>query len=103
MKKMPTALAEKIYGLLVRYAEAHPDYVERESFVYHFGVCPDTQNEYKLNCLDGGSRSFYCFDDKMFLSGKGAGKVNSIISKILSEEFGDFKVRAHEFTPSTAN
>ena len=105
MKKMPTALAETIYGLLTRYAEAHPDYHQRESFIYHFGVCSHTQPEYKLTCLDGASRSFFCFDDGMFLRGKGEGKVNSILRKILeekSEEFGDFTVKRREYSPSTA-
>jgi len=43
MDKLPTRLAEQIYDVLTRYADAKPTYEEKESFVFHFGVLKTSQ------------------------------------------------------------
>jgi hypothetical protein len=102
MKRLPTKVAEKVYTILERYAEASPNYYDRESFIYHFGVVPESQKEYFLTCMDGARRVFTCTREKnMWLEGKGSERVNSILRKIQSEmiegiEFGEFTVRRNE-------
>lgn len=85
MEKIPTVLAEKIYDVLTRYADAKPTYEEKESFVYHFGVLKNKSNHYNLTCIDDSPRSFHKTKDGLFLKGKGAGRVNVIIKKLASE------------------
>jgi hypothetical protein len=87
MSKMKTEHAERIYKVLVKYAEANSDYFESETFVYHFGVKKfNGYSEYLLNCLDGKERKFIkTSDGEYFMSGPGANRVNSIVKKILSD------------------
>jgi len=87
MEKLPTSLAEKIYDVLTRYADAKPTYEEKESFVFHFGVLKNKSNHYTLTCIDDSPRSFHRTRDGLFLKGKGANRVNIILKK-LAEEFG---------------
>lgn len=86
MQKMPTRTAEKVYDVLCKFAEASPNYYEKETFVFHFGVLSTTQSKYKLNCMDDAQRSFICTDEgRMWVDGSNAGKVNSILRKISEE------------------
>ena len=85
-KRMPTALAEKVYSVLTRFADADSSYHEKESFIFHFGVCSDISMTYNLKCQDGNSRKFTCVEGKMWVQGKGESRVNSILKKILEED-----------------
>ena len=83
MKHMAAQTSEKVYDVLTRFAEASPNYYERESFIYHFGVVHGTSNKYKLSCMDDGVRHFICNDKGEFwVDGNKAGKVNVILRKI---------------------
>jgi hypothetical protein len=86
MKHMATKTSEKVYDVLVRFAEAASNYYQKESFVYHFGVVHGTANKYKLTCMDGGIRHFICNNDGDFwVDGTKTGKVNAILRKIAEE------------------
>ncbi len=85
MSKMPSTAAEKIYDVLIRYAEASPNYYDKEHFVYHFAVIPNLPNTFKLECMDSRPRSFVREGESYKLIGKGDNKVNSIVRKILSD------------------
>lgn len=82
MKKMSVDVAEKIYKILIKYANVNPSYFEKEHFIFHFCVYKDFKNEYELNCLDNEKRILYFIDDKIFLIGKDSEKVNSIFKHI---------------------
>lgn len=82
MDRMPTKIAEDIYDVLVKYAEADSDYYQRESFVYHFGVKRGMRS-YSLYCLDGRQRHFVKEAEGYKLVGKGETKVNAIIRGML--------------------
>lgn len=97
MKKLPTQIAEKVYSVLTKFAEAKSDHFSREQFVFHFGVLHDTQDSFKLECMDDAVRTFFCRDGKMWLEGKGSDRVNPILKKLEQEistefTFGEFKV-----------
>jgi hypothetical protein len=98
MKKLPTKVAEQVYRILEKFADAHSAYYERETFIFHYGVIANTSISYKLSCIDGSPRTFFCKDDgDMWLEGKGSSRVNSILRKITKEinsefELGDFNV-----------
>lgn len=100
--KIPTLMAEKIYSVLQRYADASPDYYMKEAFVFHYGVLKDKSNRFELTCMDDAKRTFYCNDDfELYLIGKGANAVNAILEKIKSEftqvkEIGEFTVTRRE-------
>ncbi len=102
MKKLPTAIAEKVYEVLTKFAEVSQNYYDRESFVYHFGVVSNTSNSYNLVCMDHSRRVFTCTrDGSMWVDGKGSGRVNSILRKISKElkneeEVGEFTVTKNE-------
>jgi hypothetical protein len=86
MKKMPTSVAEKVYDVLMRFAEASPNHYERESFIFHFGVLEDKSNQYTLTCMDDKPRVFTCKKDgAMWITGKGDTKVNPILYRIGEE------------------
>lgn len=84
MSKIPTGAAEKIYDILIRYAEASPNYYDKEYFIYHFGVISnDIPDTLELNCMDDRPRKFLKKNGEFILTGKGENKVNSIVRKIL--------------------
>jgi len=87
MSKMPSTAAEKIYDVLIRYAEASPKYYDKEHFIYHFGVInkPELPNTFKLECIDSRPRTFLKEDGSFKLIGKGDNKVNAIIKSILKD------------------
>jgi hypothetical protein len=86
MKKLPTAIAEKVYEVLTKFAEASQNYYDRESFIYHFGVVSNTSNSYNLVCMDDSRRVFTCTrDGRMWVDGKGSSRVNAILRKISKE------------------
>lgn len=86
MKKLPTRVSEKVYSLLCKFAEAKPDYYSREQFIFHFGVVKNTSDSFKLDCMDGGIRTFICKEGgQMWLEGKGSDRVNPILRKITRE------------------
>ena len=88
---MPTKVAEKVYDVLCKFAEANPNYYERETFIFHFGVLSDTSSTYNLNCMDGSKRSFqFTNSGKMKVDGVGSSRVNGILWKI-SEELTPLK------------
>jgi len=87
MKKMSTRLAERVYDILCKFAEANPNHYEKETFVFHFGVLSTTQSSYTLNCIDDAHRIFYCTTSgKMRVDGSNTGKVNGILRKMSDEE-----------------
>jgi hypothetical protein len=86
MKKLPTHITEKVYSVLVKFAEAKSDYYSREEFIFHFGVVSNTCDYFKLKCLDDATRTFICKKDgRMWLEGKGSERVNGILRKITKE------------------
>ena len=85
MSKMPSTAAEKIYDVLIRYAEASPDYYDKEHFVYHFAVISNLPDTFKLECMDSRPRTFVREGESYKLIGKGDNKVNSIVKKILRD------------------
>lgn len=93
MKKLPTKVAEKVYRVLEKFAEANSAYYERETFIFHFGVVSNTSTGYKLACIDGSPRTFFCKNDgSMWLEGKGSSKVNPILRKITEELNSEFQL-----------
>ena len=85
MSRMPSIAAEKIYDVLIRYAEASSNYYDKEHFVYHFSVIIDLPNTFNLICIDSKPRSFIREGESYKLIGNGNNKVNSIVKKILSD------------------
>lgn len=97
MGMMPTKIAEEIYSVLQRYAEASPRYYSSELFIYNFGVVPNGSKKFRLNCMDGKRRTFIKDDGGYRLDGHGSAKVNTIINKILTDaeevnQIEDFKI-----------
>lgn len=85
---MPTKVAEQVYDILCKFAEANPNYYEKETFVFHFGVLSTTSSSYKLNCIDDFSRTFNCsLSGRMWVDGVGSSRVNSILYNIAEETF----------------
>ncbi len=100
--KLPTKIAEDVYSVLQRFADADPDYYMREAFIFHFGVLKDKSNRFELTCMDGAKRTFYCNEDgEMKLLGKGANRVNQILEKI-TKEFRN-EITLGEFTITRGN
>ncbi len=98
MKKMPTKVAERVYEVLCKFAEANPSYYEKEAFVFHFGVLSTTSSNYKLNCMDDSNRTFNCSSTgRMWVEGIGSGRVNSILYNI-SEEISSKTNKTNEVT-----
>lgn len=99
---MPTRFAERVYSILVKFAEAKPDYYSSEEFIFHFGVVDNTDDYFKLTCTDSAQRTFVCRENgEMFLIGKGRDRVNPILHKISQEmrgesEYREFIIRKHE-------
>lgn len=101
MKKLPIKVAEKVYEVLIKFAEASQNFYDRESFVYHFGVVPNTSDSYDIVCVDGNDRIFTCTkDQQMWIDGKDADRVNAILQKISSEltqeTLGEFTIVTDE-------
>ena len=98
MQKLPTNIAEKVYDVLTKFAEAKPDYYSREVFIFHFGVIHDTSDSFKFECMDDAQRTFTCRNNgTMWLDGKGSDRVNAILRKISSElhpkkQLGEFTI-----------
>lgn len=101
MKKLPTHIAEKVYNVLTKFAEAKSDYYSRETFIFHYGVIRDTSDAFKLSCMDDSPRTFVCKEDgRMWLDGKGGDRVNPILRRISKEleqesQLEEFTVTAH--------
>lgn len=86
MKRMPTSVAEKVYDVLCKFAQAESAYHEKEAFVFHYGVIEGSTVEYKLSCMDDGQRVFQCSESgEMWVEGSSVGKANSILRKISEE------------------
>ncbi len=84
MSKISSSAAEQIYDILIRYAEASPNYYDKEHFIYHFGVInSDIPDTLELKCIDDCPRKFLKENGEFKLIGKGENKVNSIVRKIL--------------------
>ena len=100
MKWFSTREAEKLYDILVKYSEANPDYYSRELFVFHFGVCSNTSRKFRLNCMDGASRTFIVEEDLPKVIGKGASRTNAMIRNFMQPEvkqIEEFTVISREF------
>jgi hypothetical protein len=82
MERLPTKAAEEIYDILIKYADADPDYYHRELFIYHFGLKKGMRS-FSLQCMDGKRKYFVKENDEYKLVGKGENKVNSIIRRLL--------------------
>lgn len=97
MKKLPTPIAEKVYSVLTKFADAKQDYYSREEFIFHFGVISNTSDRFNLSCMDDSKRVFVCKEDgRMWLEGRGAERVNPILRKISKELTGEIEIE--EFT-----
>jgi hypothetical protein len=93
MKKMPTSIAENVYRVLTRYADAKSDYYSSEEFIFHFGVVHDTSDSFKLTCMDDSPRTFVCKENgDMWLIGKGSDRANPILRKISREMRGEVEI-----------
>jgi len=98
MKKMPTRVAERVYDVLCKFAEASPNNYEKETFIFHFGVLNTTSPNYKLTCMDDAQRTFHCSSSgKMKVDGTNTRQVNGILWK-MSEEIMLQKVEANEIS-----
>ena len=87
---MPTAVAENVYKVLTRFAEAKPDYYSSEEFIFHFGVVQNTSDSFNLTCMDDSPRTFICKENgDMWLIGKGSDRTNPILRKISREMRGE--------------
>ena len=83
---LPTKTAEKVYDVLMKHAEASPNYYKKELFIYRFGVLSGKGNKMKIACIDGKRRHFICSGpESMVLEGPGAHRVNPMLKK-LSEQ-----------------
>ncbi len=83
---LPTATAEKVYDVLMKHAEASPNYYKKELFIYQFGVLAGKRNKMKIACIDGKRRYFVCSNkDSMILEGPGANRVNPILKKLAEQ------------------
>lgn len=83
MNRLPTETVERIYTILQKYAEASPNYYDREGFVYSFGVIQNPPKKFKFRCMDGSPRFFIKEGDDYYMSGKGSHKVNPMIKSIV--------------------
>lgn len=102
MKKLPTRVAEAVYSVLMKFAEAKQDYYSREEFIFHFGVVKNTSDRFVLSCMDNSFRTFVCKKDgSMWLEGKGKERVNPILRKIqtdlIGEKINGFRVVRNDF------
>lgn len=84
MIKLKTKIAEEIYSVLEKYAEASNRYYDREGFIYCFSVVPNTPSSFNLECMDGNVRTMHYDGKEMMMLGKGSDRVNSIIKKLLT-------------------
>lgn len=102
MKKLPTQVAEKVYDILMKFAEARQDYYSREEFIFHFGVVSGTSDSFNLSCMDGSPRTFICKGvSQMKMIGKGSDRINPMLRRLIRQlteevEFGEFTIRRNE-------
>lgn len=100
MKKLPSDISEKIYDVLIKFAEASPNHYDKEAFVYHYSLSPNTTNEFVIKCIDDKPRKFVYQDRKnMTLFGKGDTRVNEIIKKIIDSQtikYEEFEINKNE-------
>lgn len=89
MKKITTKVAEEIYSVLTKYAEASSNHYDREGFIYTFAVVPNPIDSFELNCMDGKKRSIVKDGTYVKLNGPGDSKVNSIIKHIIDNAASD--------------
>lgn len=83
MNRLPTKTVEEIYSVLQKYAEASPNYYDREGFIYSFGVISNPPKKFKLRCMDDSPRFFIKSDNEYLITGKGSNRINPIISSII--------------------
>jgi len=100
MERIPTKIAEDIYAVLERYANASPKHYDREGFIYSFGVIANPPSRFNINCLDGKIRTFIKNGKDYSIEGYDEYKINAIIKNILSNmntnttpNIEDFKIR----------
>lgn len=80
---LPTKTAEKVYDILMKHAEASPNYYRKELFIYQFGVLKGKKNKMRISTIDGKRRHFICSGEgSMVLEGPGANRVNPMLKKI---------------------
>jgi len=86
MDRLPGASADRIYGVLTKYAEASPNYYDKELFAHLFSVIRYGPKKYRLKCMDDKSRFFIKSNGEFKYSGPREDFLNSIIRKIIEEE-----------------
>jgi len=100
MKKLQTHIAERVYDVLTKFAEASPKHYDRESFIYHFAVLSETSEDFRLTCMDDSPRTFKCSSiEDMRLDGKGRDRVNAIFTTIRDSQntsLNEFTVKKNE-------
>ena len=86
MRKLTSKQAERIYDALQMFADASPNHWDREEFIYHFSVLHNTEDRFKIKCMDESTKTVHYLKDRTVrLEGKGSDRVNPLISRILSE------------------
>lgn len=83
MQRLQTKTAEQIYSVLEKYVDASSKYYDREGFIYCFGVVPNLPSSFELECMDGRKKTVFRKENEIYMIGKGSGRINSIIKKIM--------------------
>jgi hypothetical protein len=52
-KKLTTNAAKRYYGILMKCCGASPRKLEKETFIYHYAVCPSAEAEYVFKNSNG--------------------------------------------------
>jgi hypothetical protein len=86
MDRLPGASADRIYSVLIKYAEASQNYYDKELFAHLFSVIRYGPKKYRLKCMDDKSRFFIKSNGEFKYSGPRKDFLNSIIRKIIKEE-----------------
>lgn len=51
--KLTTSTAKRYYGVLIKCCGASPRKIQKETFIYHFAVCPNAEAEYVFESRHG--------------------------------------------------
>lgn len=86
MRKLSSKQAERVYDALQMFANASPNHWDREEFIYHFSVLHDTEDRFKVKCMDESTRTLhYLNPGELRLEGKGSDRINPVIQRILTD------------------
>jgi hypothetical protein len=84
MRRLSSKEAEKVYDALQMFANASPNHWDREEFIYHFSVRGESNDPFKVKCMDESTKTIRCFGEELRLEGKGSDRVNPVIRRILN-------------------